>query len=46
MEEKILKQEELLKILLKAYQKGETSINMTTKELLQLIEIDLKKVYS
>ena len=42
----MLKQEELLKILLNAYQKGETTMNMTTKELLRLIEIDIKKSFS
>ncbi|MDQ0162577.1 hypothetical protein J2S06_001654 [Bacillus alveayuensis] len=46
MEEKTIKQEEFLKILLNAYVKGETLTNLTTKELLQFIEFDIKRMYA
>lgn len=46
MEEKMIKQEEFLKVLLNAYQKGETSKNVTTEELLKLIEFELKNVFA
>lgn len=46
MEEKMMKQEDLLKVLLNAYQKGETSKNVTTEELLKLIELEIKNVFA
>jgi len=44
MEDKFPMQEEFLRVLLNAYQKGENSKNVTTEELLKLIETDLKNV--
>lgn len=45
MKESQLKEEEFLQILLHAYNKGEHSNDMTTKEMLEEIILQIKKVY-
>ncbi|MGG4491338.1 hypothetical protein [Metabacillus idriensis] len=46
MKENSLKQEELLQILMNAYQKGEHSNEITTKELLDELILQFRKVYA
>ncbi|MFC0272326.1 hypothetical protein ACFFIX_12865 [Metabacillus herbersteinensis] len=45
MKESHLKQEEFLQILLHAYNKGEHTNDMTTKEMLEEIILQIRKVY-
>ncbi len=46
MKENSIKQEELLQILMHAYQKGEHSNEITTKELLDELILQFRKVYA
>ena len=46
MKESQLKQEELLQILLRAQSKGETTMNITTTELLEDLISQIRKVYT
>lgn len=46
MKESQLKQEELLQILLRAHDKGETTMNITTTELLADLIAQIKKIYT
>ncbi|MGM0875049.1 MAG: hypothetical protein ACQEWV_09635 [Bacillota bacterium] len=46
MNDSQLKQEELLQILLRAYDKGEKTIDITTNELLEDLISQIKKVYA
>ncbi len=46
MKENSLKQEELLQILMHAYQKGEHSNEITTKEMLDELILQFRKVYA
>jgi hypothetical protein len=46
MKESQLKQEELLQILLHAHDKGETTMNITTTELLADLIAQIKKIYT
>jgi DNA repair protein RadC len=46
MNDSQLKQEELLQILLHAYDKGEKTIDITTNELLEDLISQIKKVYA
>lgn len=46
MKENSLKREELLQILMHAYQKGEHSNEITTKEMLDELILQFRKVYA
>lgn len=46
MKDNQLKQEELLQILLNAYDKGEKTFDITTNELLEDLISQIKKVYA
>lgn len=46
MKDNRLKQEELLQILLSAYDKGEKTYDITTNELLEDLISQIKKVYA
>lgn len=46
MDTKQMKQEDFLQILMHAYTKGEHTNEMTTKEMLEEIILQIKKVYA